>query len=40
MFEVASGKKTLLKGAGHALAWTAEGTLLRAMNDHVYSERP
>ena len=32
VFEVASGKKSVLTGAGQALAWTAEGTLLRAMN--------
>ncbi len=32
VFEVATGKKTVLTGAGEALAWTEKGTLLRAMN--------
>jgi uncharacterized protein (TIGR02996 family) len=30
VFEVASGKKTTLKGGGNALAWTSDGKLLRA----------
>ncbi len=33
IFDLASGKKTVLKGGGQALAWTAEGTLLRAVKD-------
>lgn len=35
VFDVATGKKTVLEGAGQALAWTAEGTLLRAMNEKL-----
>lgn len=32
VFELATGQRTELKQGGHALAWTAEGKLLRGMN--------